>query len=106
MWLKERLTKSSNKNPQFSLCCENGKVLLPSLLATPQELEVLLTSKESSVVKFRDQIRMYNLVLAFTSLGAKVDESVTRGAGPYFFRIQGEIYHKIGSLCHVERQWP
>jgi hypothetical protein len=54
MWIKERLTKSSNKNPQFSLCCENGKVLLPSLPATPQELEVLLTNKESSVVKFRD----------------------------------------------------
>jgi len=33
---------------------------------------------------------MYNLVLAFTSFGAKVDESVTRGTGPYSFRIQGE----------------
>jgi hypothetical protein len=54
MWIKERLAKSSNNNPQFSLCCENGKVLLPSLPATLQELEVLLTSKEISVVKFRD----------------------------------------------------
>jgi hypothetical protein len=52
MWIKERLTKSSNSNPQFSLCCENGKVLLLSLLATPQELEVILTSKEISAVKF------------------------------------------------------
>jgi hypothetical protein len=42
----------SNNNPQFSLCCENGKVLLPSLPTTPQELEVLLTSKEKSAVKF------------------------------------------------------
>jgi len=95
-----------NNHPQFSLCCENGKVLLPNLLATPQELEVLLTSKESSAVKFRDQIRMYNSVLAFTSLGAKVDESVTGGLGPYSFRIQGELYHKIGSLCPAERQRP
>jgi hypothetical protein len=79
MWIKERLAKSSNNNPQFSLCCENGKVLLLNLLATPQELEVLLTSKERSAIKFRDQIRMYNLVLAFTSFGVKVDESVTRG---------------------------
>jgi hypothetical protein len=52
MWIKKRLAKSSNNNPQFSLCCENGKVLLPSLHATPQELEVVLTSKERSVVKF------------------------------------------------------
>jgi hypothetical protein len=106
MWIKERLTKSTNNNPQFSLCCENGKVLLPNLPATPQELEVLSTNKESNAVKFRDQIRMYNSVLAFISFGAKVDESVTRGPGPYSFHIQGELYHKIGSLCLVEGQRP
>jgi hypothetical protein len=106
MWIKERLAKSSYNNPQFFLCCKNGKVWLPSLPTTPQELEILLTSKESSAVKFRDQIRMYNSMLAFTSFGAKVDESVTRGLGPYSFRIQGELYHKIGSLCPVEGQRP
>jgi hypothetical protein len=52
MWIKERLAKSNNINPQFFLCCKNGKVLLLSLLATPQELEVLLTNKERSAVKF------------------------------------------------------
>jgi len=80
--------------------------LLPNHHATLQELEVLLTSKESSAIKSQDQIRMYNSVLAFTSLGAKVDESVTGGLGPYSFRIQGELYHKIGSLCLVEGQRP
>jgi hypothetical protein len=54
MWIKERLAKLSNINPQFSLCCENGKIQLSSLLATPQELEVILTNKEKNVVKFRD----------------------------------------------------
>jgi hypothetical protein len=77
---------------------------LLNLLATLQELEVLLTNKESSAVKFRDQIHMYNSVLAFTSLGAKVDEVVTGGPGPYSFRIQGELYHKIESLCPAEGQ--
>jgi hypothetical protein len=76
--------------------------LLPSIPVTLQELEVLLTNKERSAVKFQDQIRMYNSVLAFTSFDAKVDESVTRGTGSYSFRIQGELYHKIGSMCHVE----
>jgi hypothetical protein len=79
---------------------------LPSLPVTTQELEVLLTSKESNAVKFRDQIRMFNSVLAFTSLGAKVDESVTRGTRPYSFRIQGDLYHKIESLCPAEGQCP
>jgi len=104
MWIKEQLAKLTNNNPQFSLCCENGKVLLPTLPATPQELEVLLTSKKSSAIKFRDQIRMYNSVLAFTLLSAKVDESVIGGPKPYSFRIQGEFYHKIGSLCPAKGQ--
>jgi hypothetical protein len=106
MWIKERSANSTNNNPQFSLCCENGKVLLPNLPATPQELEVLLTSKESSAVKFRNEIRMYNSVLAFISFGAKVDDSVIGSPGPYSFRIQGELYHKIGSLCPTEGQCP
>jgi hypothetical protein len=79
---------------------------LPNLPTTPQELEVFLISKKSSAVKFRDQIHMYNSVLAFTSLDAKVDESVTGGPGLYSFRIQGELYHKIGSLCPTEGQQP
>jgi len=49
---------------------------------------------------------MYNSVLKFTSLSAKVDESVTRGTRPYSFHIQGEFYHKIGSLCPTEGQCP
>ncbi len=47
---------------------------------------------------------MYNSVLAFTLLDAKVDESVTRGPRPYSFCIQGELYHKTGSLCPAEGQ--
>jgi len=54
MWIKERLAKSNNSNPQFFLCCENGKVLLPSLPITPQELEVLSTIIERSAIKFQD----------------------------------------------------
>jgi hypothetical protein len=49
---------------------------------------------------------MFNSVLAFTSLGAKVDESVTGGVGSYSFRIQGELYHKIESLCPAKGQRP
>jgi hypothetical protein len=49
---------------------------------------------------------MYNSVLAFISLDAKVDESVTRGTRSYSFHIQGEFYHKIGSLYPTKRQRP
>jgi hypothetical protein len=49
---------------------------------------------------------MYNSVLAFTPLGAKVDELITRGTGPYSFHTQGELYHKIESMCPIEGQRP
>ncbi len=113
MWILQRenvdqrtIGKVELQQPIIFSVLREWQNLLPSLPATSQELEVLLTSKESSAVKFRDQIRMYNSVLAFTSLGAKVDESVTRGPRLYSFRIQGELYHKIGSLCLVEGQRP
>jgi len=98
--------KIEQQQPTIFSMLRECKILLPSLLETPQELEVLLTGKERSVVKFQDQICMYNLVLAFTSFGAKVDELITRGTGLYSFRIQGEFYHKIGSMCPIEGQCP
>jgi hypothetical protein len=45
-------------------------------------------------------------VLAFISLSAKVDELVSRGTRPYSFRIQGELYQKIKSLCLAKGQRP
>jgi hypothetical protein len=113
MWILQRknvdqitISKVEEQQPTIFFCCENGKILLPNLLATLQKLEVLLTSKKSSAIKFWDQICMYNSVLAFTSFGAKVDESVTGGPRPYSFRIQGELHHKIKSPCPVEGQQP
>ncbi|PWA98740.1 hypothetical protein CTI12_AA015220 [Artemisia annua] len=34
-----------------------------------------------------------------TSLGAQVDDSNNRGRGPYVFKVSGQIYHYIGSMC-------
>ena len=33
-----------------------------------------------------------------TSVGVKIDNSVTRQSGPYCFKIQGELYHLTGAL--------
>ncbi|GJU29198.1 DNA helicase [Tanacetum coccineum] len=45
-------------------------------------------------------------MFAMTSFGAKVDDSVNRGRGPYVFKISGQIYHWIGSLCPEEGNHP
>ncbi|GJV76060.1 DNA helicase [Tanacetum coccineum] len=38
-------------------------------------------------------------MFAMTSFGAKIDESINVGRGPYAFKVSGQIYHWIGSLC-------
>nr|GEU52936.1 hypothetical protein CTI12_AA123990 [Tanacetum cinerariifolium] len=37
-------------------------------------------------------------MFCFTSFGARIDHSVNSGRGPYTFRINGQNYHRIGSL--------
>nr|GEV62604.1 DNA helicase [Tanacetum cinerariifolium] len=34
--------------------------------------------------------------------GAKIDDSVNKGKGPYMFKVSGQIYHWISSLCPDE----
>nr|GEY14265.1 DNA helicase [Tanacetum cinerariifolium] len=48
---------------------------------------------------FLDHIRVYNQMFSMTSFGARVDESINNGRGPYVFKISGQIYHWIGTLC-------
>nr|GEV84763.1 helitron helicase-like domain-containing protein [Tanacetum cinerariifolium] len=41
----------------------------------------------------------YNQMLAMTSFEAKINESINHGRGPYVFKVSGQVYHWIGSLC-------
>jgi hypothetical protein len=97
MWLDERVTKSV-RLPVFSTCCAKGKVKLPPLQELPSSLNMLLTGTDLRSRTFRQNIRMYNSALSFTSIGAKIDQQVTGTSGIYTFRIHGEMYHRIGSL--------
>ncbi|GKA68963.1 hypothetical protein Tco_0775027 [Tanacetum coccineum] len=46
--------------------------------------------------------KAYNQMFAMMSLGAKIDDSVNKARGPYVFKVSGQIYHRIGSLCPDE----
>lgn len=84
-------------------CCIDGKVALPPLQPAPAILRKWYQDEE-----FRKQIRMYNQVFAFTSLGASFsnrrfdpvaeDQSVQGQRGVYTYRIQGAMGHFLGSL--------
>src|SRR2546423_2770538 len=97
MWLDEKINKSA-RFPEFSTCCAKGKVILPPLQKLPSPLDILLTGNDSRSCLFKQNIRMYNSALSFTSIGVNVDQEVTGTSGVYTFRIHGEMYHRIGTL--------
>ncbi|CAF2106825.1 unnamed protein product [Brassica oleracea var. botrytis] len=84
---------SSRGEKQFTICCQQGRVRLPPVREAPSPLRELLESK-----KFRPHIRVANSLLAFISMGAQVDHSVTGTQGPFTFQVHGQIIHRIGSL--------
>ncbi|GKA86060.1 DNA helicase, partial [Tanacetum coccineum] len=45
-------------------------------------------------------------MFSMTSLGANIDESINNGRGPYVFKISGQLYHWIGSLCPAHGEPP
>ncbi len=96
-FLEERAASSSCINPQFTLCCAQGKVTLPPLAPPLEPLRLLLTGKETNAKDFRQHIRSYNSALAFTSVGANLDTNVAQ-PGNYTYRLCGEFYHRMGSL--------
>ncbi|XP_058732948.1 uncharacterized protein LOC131604533 [Vicia villosa] len=108
MWYQERMHKSTHAaNPKFMMCCGNGKVELPMLRHPPEQLAKLLFDHESIVSrKFQQQIRLYNMMFAFTSPGAKIDNRFNNGRGPPTMRIQGQTCHRIGSLLPPQGQKP
>lgn len=88
------------------ICCLNGKTKLP-LITSPPEMFHLFCDQTAVGRHFRQNIRSYNHIFTFTSLGVQVDESLANGRqGVYTFRAQGAIYHRIGSLLPTTNDRP
>ncbi|XP_021979960.1 uncharacterized protein LOC110876088 [Helianthus annuus] len=82
----------------YFLCCGYGKVELPDYKDAVPSYKKLFMYKDKESKHFLNNIRRYNSMFAFTSMGGKVDPTVNRGNGPFCYRISGENYHSIGSL--------
>lgn len=82
---EERANKNVKKGtPNFSLCCGQGQIKLPPTPATPSYLKQLYGDRKKSS-SFRRNIRLYNSMFAFTSMGGKVDNSINCGRTPYVY---------------------
>ena len=83
------------KGKMPGLCCSNGKVDLPLLPVLSESLQSLLSGTSADSKNFLKFILIYNSCFHMTSIGCQ--ERNLAGWMPTF-RLQGEVYHRIGSL--------
>ncbi|KAL4153686.1 hypothetical protein QTP88_001519 [Uroleucon formosanum] len=83
------------------MCCNNGKVQLPSFEHFAEPLNSLFMDRHPPHNHFMDLIRKYNVCFQITSFGAK--QIAMEGFMPTF-KVQGQMYHLVGSLMHKPDQ--
>ncbi|XP_071699546.1 uncharacterized protein [Rutidosis leptorrhynchoides] len=83
-----------------------SEVELPSLNEPPQLHLDLFSGATDNSKNFIENIRRYNMIFSFTSIGGKIDHSINNGSAPYVYRMQGQNYHLFGSLLPQPGQDP
>jgi len=106
-WYGERAQRrGSPAAPDASMCCMKGKITLPSMIEPPPLLHSLFNGAHPKSSHFIANIRSYNNLFSFTSMGGKIESGLNQGPGPPHFVISGQNYHHIGSLLPAEGQRP
>ncbi|XP_055936862.1 uncharacterized protein LOC129966462 [Argiope bruennichi] len=90
--------KFRNETP--GMCCASGKVVLSPLPTPPEPLLSLLAGESDDSKLFLRKIRKFNSCFQMTSFGAtKICDPTSNGRNfETTFKVQGQVYHKIGSL--------
>ncbi|GJV09641.1 DNA helicase [Tanacetum coccineum] len=78
-----------------------GNIYMQPPREPPKYIKSLFGNKH-----FMENVRAYNQMFEMTSFGAKINESTNAGRGPYVFKVSGQVYHWIGSLCPPSREAP
>lgn len=106
-WLEERINKVMGKrNPKYSLCCTHGKIKLPPPSTPPTSIFRLFFNNDVKSTHFLQNIRSYNNMFCFTSMGGKIDRTINNGNSPPIFRLHGQNFHLMGSLLPELRARP
>ncbi|CAE1273773.1 unnamed protein product [Acanthosepion pharaonis] len=84
-------------------CCSGGKIKLPSLDEPPQPLRDLLLGTTSESTHFLEAIRKYNYSFQMASFGGK---AISEGRSMPTFKVQGQVYHLMGSLLADQGEPP
>ena len=78
------------------MCCSSGMVKLPTLEPPPEPLESLMSGTTTRSKHFLENIRKYNSCFQMTSFGAS--NAVSEPGYMPTFKVQGQVYHRVGSL--------
>ncbi|KAL3646403.1 hypothetical protein CASFOL_011583 [Castilleja foliolosa] len=96
----------SARSVGFVTLSSGGIIDLPRLVEPPAFLRDLLHGTSSKSKHFQENLRSYNSMFCFTSMGGKIDQDVNRGSGPPILRLHGQNYHLIGSLMPKDGATP
>ncbi|XP_062522088.1 uncharacterized protein LOC134196887 [Corticium candelabrum] len=78
------------------MCCSNGKFNLPLITNIPEPLKSLLLLENHDSKQFVNNIRKYNSAFQMTSFGCT--ERVCLPGFMPTFKVQGQVYHRIGDM--------
>ncbi|XP_030762655.1 uncharacterized protein LOC115887381 [Sitophilus oryzae] len=85
------------------MCCSSGKVQLLPYEQLPEPLYSLIMDLHPDHEHFMNGIRKYNNAFQMTSFGAK---EIIRDGFMYTFKVQGQVYHLVGSLLPAPQKEP
>lgn len=88
--------QGEQKGDHFTDCCHDGKVAgQVQPIRSTSLLTSLITGTSREAVNFRTNARSYNNALALGSIEANIVKF--NGGGPPFYKIHGQMYHRVGS---------
>ncbi|KAL3651493.1 hypothetical protein CASFOL_004495 [Castilleja foliolosa] len=101
-WFAERIMRGPlHSRPRYTHCCKSGAVRLPFPLYPPAAMKLLFEDSH-----FMNNVRAYNNMFSMTSFGARIEDAVNDGRGPYVFKVSGQVSHWIGSICPPDNEGP
>ncbi|XP_019180459.1 PREDICTED: uncharacterized protein LOC109175614 [Ipomoea nil] len=106
MFEERKKNLSTKASPLFMLCCNNGKIKLPENKLPPKGIFDLFFDNDELSKEFLHNIRTYNNMFCFTSMGGKIDKNVNKGGAPPIFLLSGQNYHLMGTLLPEQGKEP
>ena len=103
-WIKDATNTKKWKAEAPGLCCSGGKVDIHKVLVPTSVLKELISRSQPSSKHFLNYSRQYNTIFQMTSFGAK--KKNREGSFMPTFKVQGQIYHLIGTLLPAECAHP